>query len=236
MTYLLDSLCREIISGFSPKFDLLSQEQQQISVVSLLQSLNSRNNVPPPPRSPKNKPRSPKNNDALDACSTQSLNEPESTNQKINNEELLLLASLYPFPVPSDYLSDVLNLQCGGCLQTAANRILEETPEDVKTDLAAWETAQQKKANGSNMPPSPDTRAVLRPDEELRRSIVARFHLEVVPAHSDTSATLGKGGPTKAQSVAAWGAQGGSGGTSGKKAQMRYREGVVVSTKGDKVS
>lgn len=166
----------------------------------------------------------------------QSTSEPQPPTNQENNEELLLLASLYPFPVPSEFLSDVLRQQCAGCLQTAANRILEQSPEDVKTDLAAWEAAQRKKekASGHHVP-SPDAKNLLRPDEELRRSIVARFHLETVPVGGADGGTGKGGGVRRPHSIAAWGAQSpGNGNT--KQAQMRYREGVVVSTKGDKVS
>jgi hypothetical protein len=66
----------------------------------------------------------------------------------------------------------------------------------------------------------------LKPDEELRRSIVARFHLEAIPSG-------GGGGSGKPNKLAAWGATTATQ-KDGNGQKLRYRDGVVVSSKGEK--
>jgi len=154
-------------------------------------------------------------------------------------EEVTMLASLCPISVPEDYLADVFINTSNRDLQTAANRILEQSPEVLQAEVIAWEAAAVATAGASSDQGSSGNissfgsngvkkrvmtgNSPLKPDEELRRSIVSRFHLEAVPQG-------GKGG-TKANTLAAWGAQN----TTGNGAQkLRYRDGVVVATKGEK--
>lgn len=151
-------------------------------------------------------------------------------------EEVTMLASLCPISVPEDYLADVFINKSNRDLQTAANRILEQSPEVLQAEVIAWEA--EAGANGDRGPSGTNitdsnggnTRAMtgsspLKPDEELRRSIVARFHLEAIPPSGG-----GKGGG-KANKLAAWGAQHNTGNVAHK---LRYRDGVVVATKGEK--
>jgi hypothetical protein len=165
-------------------------------------------------------------------------------------EEVTMLASLCPISVPEDYLADLFINASHKDLQSAANRILEQSPEVLQAEVIAWEASTSTLAavgasidqglhgntNTNNTESSGgNTRVMtgnspLKPDEELRRSIVAKFHLESIP----NGGGKGGGGGGKAKSMlAAWGPQNNTNtGTGAQK--LRYRDGVVVATKGEK--
>ena len=156
-------------------------------------------------------------------------------------EEVTLLASLCPISVPEDYLADVFLNQSNKDLQTAANKILEQGPEVLQAEIISWEAASTNQgaiAAANTTTTSGRGRTMtgdspLKPDEELRRSIVARFHLEAIPSGGGGDGK--KGG--KSDKLAAWGMQNsGSGASQNNGGQkLRYRDGVVVATKGEKV-
>ncbi len=152
-------------------------------------------------------------------------------------EQVTLLASLCPISVPEDYLADLFINQSNKDLQTAANKILEQGPEALQAEIITWEAAaaaNRCSATSAHQEATTGTKAKimtgnspLKPDEELRRSIVAKFHLEAIPS----------GGGGKGTKLAAWGTQN-SGNTATRQnsglQKLRYRDGVVVSTKGEK--
>ncbi len=151
---------------------------------------------------------------------------------------MALLASLCPCPLPEGFLLGLFRNKGGAefvsdAVQAAANRILETAPEALRAEAAAWAAtgaAGQKGRNGGEKRTGLDAPPLREVDEELRRSIVARFHLETVPKSGGSGG--GGGG------IAAWGAVppgGKKGGVGEKKDLVRYREGVVVSTRGEKV-
>lgn len=226
---------RETFSAFSIKFAELGCAEQDEFIASLLSSgENALTEIPPqdPPMVniafkdcfPNVQPEDEDGEGAsfektflkdlrIDQTSVMS-----TSQQQVVCPEIELLASYCPVNMRRELLEDLLYRRCGGCLETAAGWLVEDGDFAVK--LAALETVYDEngaiiKDNNASKPADPD--------DTIKRSIVNKYYLEAV---EKTGGIDGK--------VKAWG-EPACMPTGGKKATVRYRNGVIVSTKGDKV-
>jgi hypothetical protein len=140
------------------------------------------------------------------------------------------------------YLHHILKSRCGGSVHVAADMLLSMADAGLlQGDAAAWDkenvgttTLHQTTTQGSDAPSVSSREAKMgleSPDQALRKSIAAKYHLEAVPLDGRT-VVAGK------QPVAAWGDGGHAAkktnGSRGSEKALRYRDGVVVATKGEK--
>ncbi|PRW33324.1 DNA ligase 4 [Chlorella sorokiniana] len=117
------------------------------------------------------------------------------------------------------FLAHVLAAKGGGDVEAAAVWMLEQP--DWAAAQASWQVARAARR---------EERARARAEREVsKREIVDRFQLQALPNGSSTS---GKGKPPV---LKAWGAGGSGGGSSGGgESKARYRDGALVSTRGEK--
>ena len=224
---------RDTLSGFSSIFASEQPAAQNATLDALVKLCCTK---PPLEQQQADSPRE----DAINITQTRSEAHPHtetetreteissSTTASSSSSEVGLLASLCPCPCPEDFLADLLFKKCNGELQSAANRILEASPASFQTEIAAWETKQNQSHRTVNTTDRASLVETLKPDEELRRSIIARFHLEAVPQNADgTRCVITAWGSSQQQQKQQQGSSTGAG-------KMRYRDGVLVSTKGEK--
>ena len=145
-----------------------------------------------------------------------------TTKDDSSESKIALLASLCPCRVPAPFLLHLLTTHANNDLQRAAHIILEMNDEDtLQAQVNVWNQKFSSKIPTATTTTSP----VLRPvDDQLRKSIVARFHLESIPMSTATT-TMTKGAsagwdPDHKQQQ--------------QQQKVRYRDGAVVSTKGEK--
>lgn len=231
-----------MLCGFSEKFSSLSIEAQNTQVAKLLHVHQASSaptaapavDAPAAPSSAPSQP-TPAADARTDQCSRIPLNsaadrqsgkaestpETEAT-RSLESQELDILASMCPSSVPEGFLKDLLYRHHKGNLEAAADALLTSAEtEQLGAEVAAWAAQQAHRPTPAAQAPSEFSGLEL--DDELRRSIVARYHLQAVPS-SDSNAR-------KKEGVSAWG---GGGTEGGGRRQARFRDGVVVSTKGEK--
>lgn len=129
------------------------------------------------------------------------------------------LCALCDRPPPEAFLLDVLRRRCGGNAQAAADWLLGWADSSVlESEVSSWEVMRRRQ--------QAEREEASRATELARRRIVERYHLEPLPG--------GAAPQKRGADMAAWGAsKGGSGKAAGSS--MRYRDGAVVTTKGEKV-
>lgn len=128
--------------------------------------------------------------------------------QQQPSHDVDVLRQLCGIPLDDGFLQHLLTTVCSGSLQAAAAHVLDST--DIAEEERAWRTvearrhAEQKQA-----------------EQEMllnRQKILTKFQLE----------TVSEGPPRKPQQVQAWSSK------EGGNTKARFRDGCLVSTKGDK--
>ncbi|KAL0049441.1 hypothetical protein WJX82_002527 [Trebouxia sp. C0006] len=114
------------------------------------------------------------------------------------------LIDLYPGNSPA-YLNHVLHDVCHNQLEDAAHWLMDQ--EDLSKSETSWHACQEQKQR--------DAAEAARKEKEHRKQLVAKYHLQAVGTSAPTEPKQARQAPKS-------------------KNQVRYREGQVVTAKGEK--
>ena len=227
------------MGGFCSAFDALSREAQESHVAALLEKVHALRPpaaVPPPPAAPlplhstladaQGRLNAPSlGRDSVESGATSSRtscseDSPRAPTTRDESEALAALAALCPSasPAANAFLLDVLRSRCGGRVQAAADWLLSCVESgEYDAEQRSWAAAAARRRE--------ERAAAAAAAGQARRQIVARYQLQAVPNQ------WGKEGK-----AAAWGAVEKDAAAGKGAAAVRFRDGAIVSTKGEKVS
>lgn len=222
---------RDTLTEFAPTFGALSLDAQQQQVSELLQQAQefeqaTHTSLPVPPASNTTNIAEAGAKLQLGSCSVGNVNaedahaggmqqqqQPSQQQQQQQQQAVYSLRDMFG-SLDDGFLAHVLASEGGGSLQEAATWMLE--CEDLPAAQEAWQHSLQRAQDEQQQ------EAVAQ--AQAKKLIVQRFLLQPVPNGSNGD---GKGRPPP---LKAWGA--GSSGES--KCKARYREGAVVTSRGEK--
>ncbi|GAB4823759.1 hypothetical protein N2152v2_010805 [Parachlorella kessleri] len=204
---------RELLEGFLPTFaGLASGEQLDLTsrllteAHNILQQQQQQQCLKQGPVGDKEHSQVCQQSICLSVTAPSRENTPSQQQQPSHNVDVL--RQLCGIPLDDGFLQHLLTTVCSGSLQAAAAHVLDST--DIAEEERAWRTAEARRQAERE-----------QAEQEMllnRQKILTKFQLEAVS----------EGPPRKPQQVQAWSSK------EGGNTKTRFRDGCLVSTKGDK--
>lgn len=234
-------LVHDVISGFVDSFNFLDNATQASLIIGLLHKVKDVLLTHQTATALNTLPVSQQDNIVVndpehDSCSNQHPthvpdddDENKDENSDIHHHALEFLASMCSRPPPAEYLNFVLSVRNKNNLEHAANELLTLAEQNtLGADIAQWEKKIESKSK---------TQMMQDLDDSLRKSIVNKFHLVTI-SQSDPASTTSASNQNRGI-VAAWGEFLSSQkkkefATMEKRSNIRYRDNMIVATKGEK--
>ncbi|BDA44039.1 hypothetical protein COCOBI_05-2230 [Coccomyxa sp. Obi] len=216
----------DVVTGFFPNFASLREEEKHEALWSLLQKGQvsqcsaEEESVAETPKvtsmlsAAEAGPRPP-----VDARAAPPGWTPCCVNMETGGHEVEALANLWPEEVPfcSEYAAHILHAKGLGCVETTANWTLEIGPQNLQRQQQLWMRDAEREAEARE--------AAKRAEKEARKKTLAKFSLQ-----PETTAAPTKGKGKQGGSVEPWTSTDNASGRNG----VRYRDGQLVSTRGEK--
>lgn len=203
---------KDIVAGFSPSFDALPDSQQHGLLVQLVKQ--GRHQQRPIEREQvtqvnmkQREQQSPSYKQPVqpEQQDTVETNQPNAQQAEADRQQAATLLELYPGSSPA-YLNHVLHNICHDRLEDAAHWLMDQ--DNLEVCEADWHARQEQLQR--------DAEEAARQEKINRKKLLEKYHLQAVPISAQTHI------PTQSRQ-----------GTKSKN-QVRYREGVAVTAKGEK--